>query len=135
MDNLRGAALMVLAMLGFAIEDMFIKLMSDALPVGQILAMLGPGGSPSSPRCRFGRREPLFFRAMLSAPMLLRALGEMIGTLGFVTAIALTPISQRFGDFAGHAAGRHAGCSAFSRRTCRLAALECDSGRVCSAFC
>jgi len=38
MDNLRGAMLMVLAMAGFAIEDMFIKLTSDALPVGQIIA-------------------------------------------------------------------------------------------------
>lgn len=32
MDNLRGAALMTLAMLGFAAEDMFIKLMAGALP-------------------------------------------------------------------------------------------------------
>lgn len=28
MDNLRGAGIMVLAMLGFAIEDMFIKLLA-----------------------------------------------------------------------------------------------------------
>ena len=44
MDNLRGAMLMVLAMAGFAIEDMFVKLTSDALPVGQIIALLGAGG-------------------------------------------------------------------------------------------
>ncbi|MEP5154292.1 MAG: EamA/RhaT family transporter, partial [Planktotalea sp.] len=37
MDNLRGAALMVAAMLAFALEDMLIKLMAAALPVGQII--------------------------------------------------------------------------------------------------
>ena len=32
MDNLRGAALMTIAMLGFAFEDMIIKLMAGAMP-------------------------------------------------------------------------------------------------------
>ena len=45
MDNIRGAALMVIAMLGFALEDMFIKLLADALSVGQIIFMLGVGGA------------------------------------------------------------------------------------------
>ena len=44
LDNLRGSLLMVLAMFGFALEDMFIKQMSGALPTGQILATLGLGG-------------------------------------------------------------------------------------------
>ena len=38
-------ALMTFAMLGFAIEDMFIKQMAGSLPVGQILAVLGAGGA------------------------------------------------------------------------------------------
>ena len=45
MDNLRGAAVMVLAMLGFAIEDAIIKLLAGALPVGQIIGLLGFGGA------------------------------------------------------------------------------------------
>jgi hypothetical protein len=41
---MRGIVLMVLGMLGFAAEDMFIKLASAGLPVGQILVVLGfPG--------------------------------------------------------------------------------------------
>jgi len=94
MDNLRGAALMSMAMLGFAIEDMFIKLMSGALPTWQIIAALGAGGSAVFAAATLWRHEPLVFRACLSGPVLLRNLGEMIGTLGFVTAIALTPISS-----------------------------------------
>lgn len=94
MDNFRGAALMVLSMLGFALEDMFIKLLADAVSVGQILFMLGVGGS-----CVFGavvltQGRRLLTREMLSVPIGLRALGEIAGTMAFVSAIVLTPISS-----------------------------------------
>ncbi len=94
MDNLRGAAIMVLSMLGFAVEDMFIKLLADALPIGQILLMLGIGGSFFFGLVVVLQRQPLVTRAMFSAPIGLRAVGEIVGTLGFVSAIVLTPISS-----------------------------------------
>lgn len=94
MDNLRGATLMVLAMLGFALEDMFIKLLAGAVTVGQILVMLGIGGSLVFGTIVLIQGKPLFSREMLSLPIGLRALGEMIGTICFVTAIVLTPISS-----------------------------------------
>jgi drug/metabolite transporter (DMT)-like permease len=93
MDNLRGATLMVLAMLGFAIEDMFIKLLAGALPIGQIIALLGIGGVAVFAVVLRLQKQRLLSRDMWTAPILLRSLGELIGTLGFVTAIALTPIS------------------------------------------
>lgn len=94
MDNMRGAVLMVLAMLGFALEDMFIKLLSDAASVGQILVMLGSGGSIAFGAIVLMQGKPLFSRDMLSVPISLRALGEMIGTVAFVSALSLTPISS-----------------------------------------
>ena len=94
MDNLRGALIMVLAMLGFAIEDMFIKLMAGALPVGQIIGMIGLGGAIIFAIILKRQNTPIFDSAMLSAPIALRSFGELVGTLGFVTAIALTPISS-----------------------------------------
>lgn len=94
MDNLRGATFMVLAMLGFAIEDMFIKLLAGALPIGQIIAMLGMGGAGVFALILRAQGQRFFSRDMLTGPILLRSLGELIGTLGFVTAIALTPISS-----------------------------------------
>ena len=94
MDNLRGALIMVLAMLGFAAEDMFIKLMADAVPVGQIIWMLGLGGAMVFALVLVIQRQPLFTPAMLSGPVLLRGLGELVGTLGFVSAIVLTPTSS-----------------------------------------
>ena len=94
MDNLRGALIMVLSMLGFAIEDMFIKLIGTDIPIGQIIFMLGTGGALCYGAMVVMKGEPLVDRAMLTRPILLRALGEIVGTLGFVSAIVLTPISS-----------------------------------------
>ena len=93
MDNLRGAALMVLAMLGFAIEDAMIKVISAQLPIGQIIGMLGVGGA-----IVFGTICKLQGRALLDPSLLTRAIAlrnvaELVGTLGFVSAIVLTPLS------------------------------------------
>lgn len=93
MDNLRGATFMVLAMLGFAIEDAFIKLMGNALPVGQILLMLGAGGAAVFAAVVLAQGRALFERDMLAAPVLIRAVGEIIGTICFVSAIVYTPLS------------------------------------------
>ncbi|NNE52090.1 MAG: DMT family transporter [Sulfitobacter sp.] len=94
MDNIRGASLMVLAMLGFALEDMFIKLLADAISVGQILAMLGLGGSIIFGAVVLLQGRPLFSANMIALPIALRAVGEMVGTICFVSAIVLTPLSS-----------------------------------------
>ena len=93
MDNFRGALLMVLAMFGFAIEDSFIKMMGDALPVGQILTMLGIGGSAVFAVVVLAQKRALFERAMLAGPVLTRAIGEIAGTVCFISAIVFTPLS------------------------------------------
>lgn len=84
---------MVLAMLGFAIEDSFIKLLSIDMPVGQILGLLGIGGAAIFAVMVRAQDLALFPRAALSGPVLVRNAGELFGTLGFVTAIALIPLS------------------------------------------
>ena len=94
MDNLRGALLMVLAMAGFAVEDMFLKLIGNAVPVGQIMMMLGLGGGFVFALIVYAQGDRLLDRALLTMPILLRALGEMVGTLGFISAIILTPLSS-----------------------------------------
>jgi drug/metabolite transporter (DMT)-like permease len=94
MENLRGASLMVLSMLGFALEDMFIKLAAEVLPIGQILFMLGIGGAAVFALVvHLQGRRPLV-REMISIPIGLRALGELTGTMAFVSAIVLTPLSS-----------------------------------------
>ena len=94
MDNLRGAVLMTVAMFLFALEDMFIKLMAGAMPTWQIVLSLGLGGSAIYAVLILLRGQSLFTRGYLSFPVFMRCLGELIGTTGFVTALAYTPISS-----------------------------------------
>lgn len=90
---MRGAALMVFSMLLFAIEDMLIKFMAAEIPVGQIIGMLALGSAMLLGPILLMQRKALFDRSMMTGPILLRAIGEVVGTLGFVTAIALIPLS------------------------------------------
>lgn len=92
-DNMRGAGLMTLAMMGFAIEDMFIKLLAGTLPTWQIIFCLGCAGALIFAGLTLMTRKPLWTRAFLARPVLLRNLGELFGTLGMITAIALAPLS------------------------------------------
>lgn len=93
-ENQRGILLMVAAMAGFAFEDMFVKILSGSLPVGQILVMLGTSGTLVFAALLRLRGARLFTRSLLAGPVLLRNLGELVGTTGYVSAIALTPLSS-----------------------------------------
>lgn len=93
MDNIRGAAFMVLSMLLFALEDMLIKLMAAELPIGQIVGMLGAGSAALLAAVLIWQKQALFTREMLTPAIAVRAFGELIGTIGFVTAIVLIPLS------------------------------------------
>lgn len=94
MENIRGSLLMVASMLGFALEDMLIKQMADALPMGQVIAMIGLGGTVSFSTVTLMRGQRVWSRALLSWPIILRSLGEIIATSGFVAAIVLTTLSS-----------------------------------------
>jgi len=94
MENLRGIALMIASMGGFAIEDMFIKLVSATLPISQILAILGTGGTLIFGGLALAKGDRLVEPALFTAPMWLRNLGEMGGTVCFVTAITLIPLAE-----------------------------------------
>lgn len=89
MDNLRASLLMVGSMAFFAIEDSFVRALSAHLPVGQIIATIGLlGGAVFWALLRQGGGR-LFTRALLHRAVLIRNAGELIGTFGFVSAIAL----------------------------------------------
>jgi len=94
MENLRGASLMTLAMLGFAIADTFIKLMADSLQVSQIIASMGAGGAIIFGALTLMQGRALVEPDLLTRAVLLRNLGELLGTLGFVTALAMSTLSS-----------------------------------------
>ncbi|MEQ6248212.1 DMT family transporter [Sulfitobacter sp. HNIBRBA3233] len=93
MDNLRGALLMVLAMLGFALEDAVIKVLSASLPVGQILMGIGLGGALVLGIWAMALGQVPFRLRFLTGNSGLRALLEGLAALGFVSALALVPLS------------------------------------------
>ncbi|MBD3788517.1 MAG: DMT family transporter [Thioclava sp.] len=98
MDNLRenfhGSLLMVAAMAGFALEDMFIKAIGARLPVGEVLALLGAGGALIFGAIALWRGDRLISRDLLAGPVLLRNAGEILGTICFVSAVIFTPLAQ-----------------------------------------
>ena len=94
MENLRGAALMVLAMALFALEDMWLKQASQHLPVGEVLMLFGIGGLVGFGLLVRTRGQRLVHPAMLSRPLLAKAALEVIGRLGYMLGIALTPLSN-----------------------------------------
>lgn len=93
MDNLRGALLMVLAMLGFAVEDMLIKQMAAGMPVGQAVIVLGVGGALIFGVIARSCGDRLWSPEMRTSSFTIRNAAEVFGTVGFVSAIALTPLS------------------------------------------
>jgi len=93
MDNIRGAILMVIAMFGFAVEDSLIKLMATDVASGQVLIMIGIGGAMVFALSALVQGEQPFGFWMLSGFSGMRAICEGFAALGFVTALALVPIS------------------------------------------
>ncbi len=93
MDNLRGAAFMVISMALFSVEDAIIKHLSTTLPTGQILILLGLGGGTAFALLLQIRGERFLDPAFFNPAILLRNLGELTGTIFFVTALWLIPLS------------------------------------------
>lgn len=87
-DNFRAALLMVLSMGFFAFEDAFIKLLSAQLPVSQILIMSGVLGVLLFGLRMVMRGQRLWSPVLLRPVFVLRNLGEAIGAVGFVAALA-----------------------------------------------
>ncbi len=81
------------AMLAFAIADAWIKIVSQTLPTGEIMMLMGIGGAIIFSVIALRRGDKIFTKDILNRSILLRALGEMIGTVGMITALALIPYS------------------------------------------
>lgn len=93
-ENLRGAMLMVFAMACFAVEDMFIKRAALSLPVGEILILFGLAGMAGFSVIAALRGQRPWHSAMLGRTLMLKAVLEVVGRLGYTLGIALTPLSN-----------------------------------------
>lgn len=93
-ENFRGAILMIISMVLFAFEDMFIKLIVADLPFTQALAMiglLGFAGFGAALKLQGGR---FLTRDQLLPTVIFRNLAEGIGAVGVVAALAFSDLSS-----------------------------------------
>ena len=94
MDNLRGILFMILAMAGFAFEDLFIKILSAYFPISEVIIILGFTGSIVFLIIALFQKAPIFHKDLLNKHVIIRTICELLGAVFFVTAIALTPLSS-----------------------------------------
>ncbi|MBU2965346.1 DMT family transporter [Amphritea sp. 2_MG-2023] len=94
MDNARGSIFMVVAMAAFAVEDMLIKAAASTIAIGLILMLFGLGGMLVFIFLTWRRGESVLHPAILSRPILLRAVCEVVGRMSFALAITLTALSN-----------------------------------------
>lgn len=91
--NLAGSAWMIAAMAVFAVEDALIKAASVALPIGEVLVVFGLGGALVFAALALVNRKPLYSADVVSRPMCIRVVFEIVGRLFYVLALSLIPLS------------------------------------------
>ena len=94
-DNLRGSLFMVLAMLGFAIEDAFFKAATGTgdVSAGVGTMLFGIFGTSFFVIYALWIKEPLVSRAYVQGPLLIRSAFEILGRLFFALSLAFAPLS------------------------------------------
>jgi drug/metabolite transporter (DMT)-like permease len=92
-SNLIGALCMIGSMAAFAVEDAFIKAASETLPTGQILVLFGMGGALLFAGLARLAGQPLYHADVVSGPMRVRVVFEIVGRLFYTLAITLIPLS------------------------------------------
>ena len=92
-DNLIGILLIILAMAGFAIEDSIIKLLTQRLNPGQIIVMIGSGGTLIFFFMLKLRGIPIQYRILQNFWVIGRSTAELFGTAFFVLSLALVPLT------------------------------------------
>ena len=85
---------MILAMAGFAFEDLFIKLLSTYFPISEVIIILGFTGTFIFFIIALLKNAPIIHKDLLNKHVIIRTTCELLGAVFFVTAIALTPLSS-----------------------------------------
>lgn len=93
MENLRGAAFMVLAMFSFALLDTTIKILSQTMSVGQALALISTGILALLLGWSLVQGIPLWQAEYSNPRVILRSLCEVVGTCLISLALSLVPLT------------------------------------------
>ena len=94
MVNLRGILFMTLSMGGFAVEDLFLKILSKAVPVSQILIYVGISATLLLSVISITKRIPVLRNDIYNNKLfIIRSFADMMGAVLIVTSISLMPLS------------------------------------------
>lgn len=92
-DNTRAAGLMTASMAFFAVEDMFVKRSTEALPPGQVLVLMALVGGLVFWAIAAIKRQPVLTMDALRGAPLVRTVAESVAAGLYVVALALAPLS------------------------------------------
>jgi len=85
---------MTLSMGGFAVEDLFLKILSEAVPVSQILIYVGISATVLLSVISIIKRIPVLRNDIYSNKLfIIRSFADMMGAVLIVTSISLMPLS------------------------------------------
>ena len=93
MNNRTGILLMLAAMLGFTLEDVFIKQLSSTFSTAQILMTSGVFGSVFFTAVNLRKGHKFLKADVWTKATIARMLGEAIAAVAFVKALSLMPLS------------------------------------------
>jgi drug/metabolite transporter (DMT)-like permease len=93
LENLRGAAFMVLAMFSFALLDTTIKILSQSMSVGQALALISIGILALLLGWSVVQGIPLWQAEYRNSRVILRSLCEVVGTCLISLVLSMVPLT------------------------------------------
>ncbi len=93
MNNVRGILLVLLAMVGFTLEDTFIKALTGGMAVGNVRMLIGLGSASVFALFASVRGENIFGARAWQPLPLLRAFTEAFSAVAYATALSKVDIS------------------------------------------
>ena len=85
---------MTLSMGGFAIEDLFLKILSETVPVSQILIYVGISATLLLSIISKIKKIPILGNGVFSNKLfIIRSFADMMGAVLIMTSISLLPLS------------------------------------------
>ena len=93
-DILRAIILMVIGMFFFMMGDLFLKLSSQGIALGIVTMILGVGMSCVFCVMMMRGGDAFFHKKYLHKAMAMRCVGESIGIIGVIIAVANAPLSS-----------------------------------------
>ena len=93
-ENIVGSFLMILSMAAFAGEDSVIKMLSNELPVSQIIFVIGIGGAIVFATIGLLLKRKILVPEINSLPMHARIVTEIFGRIFYSLALSLTSLSS-----------------------------------------